>query len=384
MYPNLYYAFRDLFGVEWRGLRVINSFGFFVALSFLAAAWLLVKELQRKQAEGKLKSAERTIILGEPASITELLLNFVLGFILGYKIIGVFFSREALNDPQSYIFSSSGNLLVGIITGAFFTFWKWWEKNKVKLATPEKRVVRIWPSDRVGDIVIIAAIAGFLGAKIFDNLENWDRFIKDPLGNLLSPSGLTFYGGLIVAGAAIIIYLRNNKIPFFHFGDAIAPSMMLAYGLGRIGCQVAGDGDWGITNLKSKPASWIPDWAWSYKYPHNVNKEGISIPDCSWDNYCNQLPQGVYPTPLYEIIASLILFVILWSLRKKIKSPGRLFGLYLIFNGMERFFIEKIRVNTTYSIFGFHPTQAEIISAVLFLSGCIVFYLAGKKNLVKE
>ena len=73
-----------------------------------------------------------------------------------------------------------------------------------------ERTLRIWPSDRVGDITIIAAVAGFVGAKIFDNLENWDRFIQDPIGNLISPSGLTFYGGLIVATFTLWYYFRKK------------------------------------------------------------------------------------------------------------------------------------------------------------------------------
>ena len=79
MYPNLYYAFKDIFGVELPFLKIINSFGFFVALSFLAAAWLLVKELKRKQARGSFTYEETTIESGAPASTGVLLLNFILG-----------------------------------------------------------------------------------------------------------------------------------------------------------------------------------------------------------------------------------------------------------------------------------------------------------------
>lgn len=378
MYPNLYYAFKDLFGVEWQGLKIVNSFGFFVAVSFLVAAWLLVKELKRKQSQGWLTYTERVIEVGKPATIGELAINFLLGFLLGYKIIGVFLTPGALNDPQGFIFSSNGNWISGLLLGLFFAGWKWWEKNKVKLDKPEKRSIRIWPSDRVGDLVIIAAAGGFLGAKIFDNLENWDRFIQDPIGNLLSPSGLTFYGGLIVAALAIWLYLKRHKIPFIHVADAAAPALMLAYSIGRIGCQVSGDGDWGIVNMKPKPFNWLPDWMWSYTYPHNVNKEGIAIPHCNWGDYCTQLPHPVYPTPLYEAIVALLLFGMLWSIRKNVMMAGRLFAIYLIINGLERFFIEKIRVNTTYTIFGFHPTQAEIIATFLVIVGILLYVIAPK------
>jgi prolipoprotein diacylglyceryltransferase len=153
---------------------------------------------------------------------------------------------------------------------------------------------------------------------------------------------------------------------------------MLAYGIGRIGCQVAGDGDWGIVNTYSKPLSWIPDWLWAYDYPHNVNKEGVPLLNCTWGDYCYHLPAPVFPTPLYEIAMALLLFALLWSIRKKVKVTGRLFAIYLIANGIERFLIEHIRVNTKYDIFGFHPTQAEIISSCLIVFGIFLYLYAPK------
>jgi len=378
MYPNLYYALKDLFGIDIPFFKVINSFGFFVALSFLAAAWLLIKELKRKQALGEFTYVETAVQVGKPASATEIIINFLLGFFLGYKILGVLFVEGALNDPQSFIFSKQGSWPAGLILGFFFGGLKWWEKHKNKLPKPEERKIRIWPSDRVGDFTIISAVAGFIGAKIFDNLENWNRFIQDPIDNLLSPSGLTFYGGLIFAIGALYYYCRKKNISFIKLADATSPSLMLAYGIGRIGCQVAGDGDWGIVNTHPKPVSWIPDWLWAYDYPHNVNKEGVPIPNCTWSDYCYHLNAPVFPTPLYEIIMALLLFAFLWSIRKKINITGRLFAIYLIVNGIERFLIEHIRVNTKYDIFGFHPTQAEIISSFLIIFGVILYIYSPK------
>ncbi|HVX49232.1 MAG TPA: prolipoprotein diacylglyceryl transferase family protein [Chitinophagaceae bacterium] len=420
MYPNLYYLFRDLFGVNWAFLKIINSFGFFVALSFLAAAWLMVKELKRKQAEGIFTYTDTTITVGKPAGMGELLLNFTLGFILGYKIIGVFFVPHALDNPQKFIFSGDGSFLTGLVLGLLLAALKWWEKNKVKLAKPEQRKIRIWPSDRVGDITIIAAVSGFAGAKIFDNLENWDRFIKDPIGNLFSPMGLTFYGGLIVATLSLWYYFKKKNISFINICDAAAPALILAYGLGRIGCQVAGDGDWGIINsayitqsdgkavlatpqqvdslvqvygdrfyretgmtgpIQKTPLKAfgnLPAWLFAYSYPHNVNQTGIPTANCTFDEYCNHLPLPVFPTPLYEIVMALTITAVLWAIRKKLKIPGRLFAVYLMFNGVERFLIEQIRVNTRYSFFGIEPTQAEIISLALVLAGALLYWYAPK------
>jgi prolipoprotein diacylglyceryltransferase len=153
----------------------------------------------------------------------------------------------------------------------------------------------------------------------------------------------------------------------------------LSYGTGRIGCQVAGDGDWGIVNTSPKPFGWLPDWMWAYNYPNNVNEAGVPIPGCA-GKYCNELNPPVYPTPLYEIVVCLLLFALLWSIRKKLKTPGRLFALYLMLNGIERFFIEKIRVNTRLNIFGFQPTQAEVISTLLFLTGLIMWIFLKRRQ----
>ncbi len=373
MYPNLYFAFKDLFDVEWAFLRFINSFGFFVAIAFILSAIVLAAELKRKSSEGFLHPEEVQVMVGQPATAGELLLNFLLGFLLGFKIIALFImNTAATEDPQAFIFSTAGSWPAGIILGLVFAGLKWYEKNKQKLPKPEKRSIRIWPHDRVGEITMLALIFGLLGAKLFDIFENWSDFLTQPSSYLLSPSGLTYYGGLICASIAIWVYAKKHHIGLWHLNDAAAPTLMLAYGLGRIGCQVSGDGDWGIVNTKPKPFNWLPDWIWAYNYPNNVNEAGVPIPGCV-GKYCNELNPPVYPTSFYEIIISLLLFGLIWSFRKKLKTPGTLFALYLMLNGLERFFIEKIRVNTRINIFGMQPTQAEVISSLLFLTGLILW-----------
>lgn len=380
MYPNLYYAFKDLFGVEWKFLRFVNSFGFFVAIAFILAAVVLANELRRKSKEGFFHPTEMPVTVGSPASIGELALNFFLGFMLGFKIVALFImDSSATEDPQAFIFSTRGSWPAGIALGLLFAGLKWWEKNKQKLARPEKRIVRIWPHDRVGEVTILALIFGLLGAKLFDIFENWSDFLLHPSDYIFSAKGLTFYGGLICAALAIWWYARRHKIGILHLNDALSPTMMLAYSVGRIGCQVSGDGDWGIESTRPKPFSWLPDWAWSYKYPHNVNEVGIKIQGCTDTKFCNELPVGVYPTPLYEVIICFLLFLVLWYFRKKLKIPGTLFALYLVLNGLERFFIEKIRVNTRLSVFGLHPTQAEVISSLLFLSGVALWFFLTRR-----
>ena len=376
MYPNLYYLIEDLFGVKLNGLRLVNSFGFFVALAFIASGYVLYSELKRKEALGEFAPTEESYIVGAPASISDLVMNFFFGFLFGYKIIGAFTVENALNNTQAFILSLEGSIGAGIVGGAILCFLKWQEKNKQKLDKPETRKVMLWPHDRVGDIVLQAALWGFIGAKIFHNLENIDDLINDPWGSLISFSGLTFYGGLILATIAIIIYVRKYNMRVIHFADAMSPTMIFAYAAGRIGCHISGDGDWGIANYNPKPFSWLPDWIWAYHYPHNVVNQGVPIPGCI-GNYCNQLPEAVYPTTFYEIIIMFILFAMIWAIRKKITQPGILTAIYFLFAGGERFFIEKIRVNNKYTSLPFQPTQAELISTFLIILG-IVFLIKSK------
>jgi prolipoprotein diacylglyceryl transferase len=381
MYPNLYYAFRDLFHVEWQPLRFINSFGFFVAISFILAAVTLSAELRRKSKQGLLQPTEVQVMVGKPASFIDLLLNFLLGFVLGYKILALFIMNKSVtDDPQAFIFSDRGSWPAGIVLGLLFAGLKWWEKRKQVLEKPELRKIRIWPQDRVGELTILALVFGLVGAKLFDAFENWDSFIKDP-SSIFSAEGLTFYGGLICAALAIWWYARKHKIGFWHLNDAAAPGLMLAYSVGRIGCQVSGDGDWGIVNNRPKPFGWLPDWMWGYNYPNNVARmdQDNPIPGCT-DKFCFQLSEPHFPTPFYETVICFFLFLILWSFRKRLKIPGTLFALYLILNGIERFFIEKIRVNTKMHVLGFQFTQAELISSLLLLSGLVLWFYLRKRN----
>lgn len=427
MYPNLYYFFKDVFGVEWDWARFLNSFGFFVAIAFVLSAVVLTKAFQLKEQAGLLLPYEEKRVFGKPAGVGELLLNAFLGFFMGYKILGAFLgaSEEGM-DPQSFIFSSKGNWPAGILLALLFAGIKWYEKNKVKVAKPEERLVRIWPHERVGDMTVLAALFGFGGAKLFHNLENWNEFISDPVGALLSFSGLTFYGGLICAAIAIAIYSKRRGIGLRHLTDAFGPALMLAYALGRIGCQVSGDGDWGIPNsayitdstgqvqlaskqefqqalqrnrvylmhefrtadpqaiphASFKAPSFLPEWMVAYTYPHNVISAGVNIPGCELQEHCSYLPLPVFPTPFYETVISLLLFVVLLAARSKIKLPGGLFCLYFVFNGMERFAIEKIRVNTKYEGLPFQPTQAELISLGLVLLGIVLYFVCRKKAAV--
>ena len=426
MYPILYYVFKDWFGVEWNGLKILNTFGLMVALAFVAAAIVLSSELKRKEKLGLLQPSEETIVVGKPATIFDLVFNAIVGFIFGAKLLGLLINKAPEVSTQDYIISTSGNLIGGILMAIILVGIKWYDKNKQTLKTPERRTVRIWPHDRVGDIVIIALIFGILGAKLFDNFEHWDEFMADPIGKLFSVSGLTFYGGLILAAIAVCWFAYKKGIKINHLVDSAGPCLMIAYAVGRIGCQVAGDGDWGIPNsayksdaygnlslaapgdfektlqsnstyfLEGKVAdstgksvfvtdrtypslaevphksiagvSFLPKWLFAYSFPQNVNNDGVVIPGVTDEHY-SVLPQPVFPTSLYETILCTFLFLILWSIRKKITTPLIMFGIYLILNGLERFLIELVRVNKSYNVSTFSFSQAQQIALMLILGG---------------
>lgn len=438
MYPNLYYVFKDWFGVEWHALSFLNTFGLMVAVAFIIAAVVLTSEFKRKEKLGLLQPREEIITVGNPASASEIIINLLAGFIFGYKLIGLFFSKPPDIEPQDYIFSSQGSLAGGILLALLLAGIKWYEKRKQQLKVPENRPVRIWPHDRVGDIIILGLIFGILGAKLFDNFEHWDDFIAHPIERLFSASGLTFYGGLILAAAAICWYAFKKGIPIGHLVDSAAPALMIAYAIGRIGCQVSGDGDWGVYNsaytidahgkvipakdssvfnervakysdyflkgtvtdssgrsvgvtdrvypsLAEVPHIWfkgptfLPNWLFAYSYPKNVNKDGILISG-DHDEHNRMLPSPVFPTPLYEILAGTLLFLFLWGIRRSVKTPFVIFGIYLIVNGIERFLIERIRVNRHYNLWGIKLSQAEIIALFLVLTGILFIIFARMKR----
>ncbi|MBG6235930.1 prolipoprotein diacylglyceryltransferase [Pedobacter sp. CAN_A7] len=377
MFPTVSHFIEYLFGVQIP--LPFNTFGVFVALAFVAGYWAFTKELKRKEAQGLLHPVKKTILIGQPATTSEMVSNAIFGFLIGYKLVYALINYQLfVSDAQTVLLSLKGNLLGGLFFAGLFVYWDYKEKGKHQLVQPKKVVVTEHPYQLMGHLIVWAAVWGFLGAKIFDNLEHWDTFIQDPIGGLLSFSGLTFYGGLLCGGAAVIIIARKNGIKPLHMLDVGSPGMMLAYCVGRIGCQMSGDGDWGIVNTSPKPVSWMPDWLWASTYPNNVANEGVPIPGCV-GRFCNELPLPVFPTPVYEVIACFILFLILWRIRPYIKVPGMMFGIYLMLNGMERFFIELIRVNSKYNVAGIQFTQAELISSILFITG-LAFVLYTHKN----
>ncbi len=370
MYPTLYDLVLDLFGLSIPPFKLIQSFGLMVALAFMAASINLSSEVKRKTAQGLIGTTRKVVWQGKKASIFDQIVSAIIGFVVGYKLLGIVIDFDTvILNPQDYILSTQGNLLGGLLGAALSVGLRIYEDRKTALPEPKEVEVTVKPAEHVGTITILAAVFGILGAKIFHNLENWDELMADPVGALLSFSGMSFLGGFICATAAIWYYARKKNIPIIHLTDAALPGLMLAYGIGRIGCQIAGDGDWGIPNDAPKPEwmSFLPDWMWSYNYPNNVL--GIDLQqDFAMNGYVS-LTGYAWPTPFYETVMALCIFGFLWSMRKRWVIPGQLAVWYLLLSGIERLLIEQIRINNEYIIFGFGITQAEIISSALIILG---------------
>ncbi len=233
-------------------------------------------------------------------------------------------------------------------------------------------------------ITMIALLGGVGGSKLFSILENWQDFVADPVHQIISPAGLTFYGGFIVATIWIYAYLKRRKVPFLIFADMISPTVLLAYGIGRIGCQLAGDGDYGIPSR-------LP---WAMSYPQGTAKPVATLSDyfakdsaarSAWaydslrmiSRGVDQLGQRitrfdevvtVHPAPVYETLFCVIAFIFLWRKRAAFEAMhGKLFMLTLIVMGFERLMIEFIRINPLY----WGLSMAQWISVGMIVIGSI-------------
>jgi len=209
-------------------------------------------------------------------------------------------------------------------------------------------------SELASTLVFAAAIGGLIGARILFIAEEWQGFLAAPWRYIFTGAGFTWYGGFIGGAAAGLWVARKNQLPALVSLDIAAPALALAYGVGRIGCHVAGDGDWGA----------VTDVPWGVAYTNAI--VGWADP-----NTGIPYPPGarVHPTPIYEFLLGALVFAILWMVRKKNLAPGTLAWLYLILAGLSRFVVEFWRINPAV---GFGLSEAQWFSIALMLIGSIL------------
>jgi phosphatidylglycerol:prolipoprotein diacylglycerol transferase len=206
------------------------------------------------------------------------------------------------------------------------------------------------PADWAYEIAFAALVGGLVGSRLYYVIQNYDAVKHDLLGNLFGGSGLVWYGGVIGGALAVLAWGRWRGLFGLELLDLAAPGLALGYAIGRIGCQVSGDGDYG------KP-SHLP---WAMAYPHGEVPTHVRV----------------QPTPIYETVAMGLAALVLWRLRDRLR-PGVLFALYLVFSGLERFLVEFVRRNDRV-VAGLTAPQIE--SLVLFAAGAVWLALARRRG----
>ncbi len=203
--------------------------------------------------------------------------------------------------------------------------------------------------DLASTFVMWAAIGGLIGARLLFLVEEWRAFLDNPWALLFTGAGFVWYGGLIGGVIGVTWCISRRGLSWIAMMDAVAPSIALGHGIGRLGCHFAGDGDWG-------PPTTLP---WGVAYPNAI---------VGWD-----YPPGVrvHPTPIYETTAYLLVFAFLWWRRSKPIQPGSQFGWYLILGSTARFFLEFVRVNPPLL---FSLSQAQVISIFLVAAGVFLVF----------
>jgi len=197
------------------------------------------------------------------------------------------------------------------------------------------------PPEWAYECIFAALVGGLVGARVDYIVENWDSARHDLLGSLFSGSGLVWIGGVVGGAIAVVLWAWRRGFLGLALLDFCAPMLALGYAVGRIGCQVSGDGDYG-------KASHLP---WAMAYPHGTKPTTVEV----------------QPTPIYESLAMGLVALLLWRLRDRFR-PGILFALWLVLSGVERVLIEFIRRNDRVAL---GLTVPQLLSIVLLVAGSV-------------
>lgn len=242
-------------------------------------------------------------------------------------------------------------------------------------------------------VTILAVIFGISGAKMLYLVEDWATFIHDPLGTAFSPGGLTWYGGFALGMLAVYLFIRRKKVPYLKFLDALGVALILAYGVGRIGCHLSGDGDYGYpTTLPwgtiyaqgtSKPMYALEGYFLAHPEESRVwHFDSLKVLPGGIDRMGNRYSRfdqvtPLHPAPVYELLLGLAGFGILVALSKRGFPDGVLFMLYLMLASLFRFVVEFLRLNPHLA---FGLSEAQLIAIPLFLGGGAGALLLSRKK----
>lgn len=229
-------------------------------------------------------------------------------------------------------------------------------------------------TDFASSMVVWAAIAGIACSRLYSVIDNFHSYMSDPWSIIFSGSGFVWYGGLIGGLLSSYFVARYYKIGFLTAADMAGPALVIGQALGRIGCHLSGDGDWGMPTT-------LP---WGVQYPNAiVGWNGNTVLKLDSQNH---LVSGFYPgvhvhpTPIYEALLYTLIFLFLWSRRKETRVPGQLFYLYLMLAGAARFMIEFLRVNPRVFM---GLSEAQLIAIVMMILGTSLYVyssIAGKSE----
>ncbi len=213
-------------------------------------------------------------------------------------------------------------------------------------------------------IIGITGLAGLAGSRLYHLLESPAEFFADPWPQLFSTMGFAFVGAIIGGFIALVILAKRFRIPMLLMLDVASPAAAMGYGIGRIGCLISGDGDYGMPTK-------LP---WGMAFPNGIVPttqscvEWGAAPDCR-----------VHPTPIYEFLVAILIFWILWRIgARALKTPasnGIVFAAYLVLTGIARFLVEMIRINPR-SFYGL--TNAQAASVVSVVAGVALFIYSSK------
>jgi len=220
-------------------------------------------------------------------------------------------------------------------------------------------------------IVIAAAVMGLVGSRVYAILDDLPTYLADPKAMIFSGSGFVFYGGLIGGILGAYLVSRWYRIGFGATADMCAPALAIGQAIGRIGCQLAGAGDWGLPST-------LP---WAMAYPKAIigwNSETVLKLDEHYRLVSGFFPGvRVHPAPVYETILYLGVFAILWSMRKTSHPAGRLLYWYLVLAGGSRFLVEFVRINPrVFYMF----SEAQLIAFAMVIVGAVALILTREKG----